>query len=321
MADRNEERIAGASGPQGEIEVEETIAIRAEIRDTRERMGDTIEEIGDRLNPRHLREQVKEGVRDATIGRVENMAHNAADKVQETRRTIMETVRDNPIPAAMVGIGLGWMYLNSRNDDSRDDYYGRGRDSVGYGGRAAGYGSAYGSRGGYPSGYGQGAGTSGGYGPEEEEGRLGQMRERASEMGHNFKERASELGHEASELGHDVAERTQELAGNVAQRAQDLGHDIADTTRKQVGRVEDRFYESPLMVGAATMALGLAAGFALPRTRTESRIMGPARDQFVEKVKETAEETTEKVKHVAERVVDEAQETAKEAAEDEGLTA
>jgi gas vesicle protein len=320
MADRNEERIAGASGPQGEIEVEETIAIRAEISETRERMGDTIEEIGERLNPRHLREQVKEGVRDATIGRVENMAHNAADKVQETRRSITETVRDNPIPAALVGIGLGWMYLNSRNESPRSGYYGGARDSSGYGGRAAGYGGGYGSRGGYASGYGQGAASSG-YRFDEEEGRLDHMRERASQMGHNVKDRASELGHEASEMGHDVAERTQELASNVAHRAQELGHDLADTTRQQVERVEDRFYESPLMVGAATLALGLAAGFALPKTRTESRVMGPARDQFVEKVKETAEETKEKVKHVAERVVDEAQETAKEAAEDEGLTA
>src|ERR687893_90708 len=77
-------------------------AIRAGIRDTRERVGDTLEQIGERLNPHHIAEQVKENVRDATIGRVENMARSAAGRVNETRGNLMDTIPENPIPAAMV---------------------------------------------------------------------------------------------------------------------------------------------------------------------------------------------------------------------------
>ncbi len=313
MEDRNEELITGefahARSPGGD----ETLAIRAEITETRERMGDTIEEIGERLNPRHLKQQVKEDVRDATIGRVENMAHNAADRVKETRRTITETVRENPIPAALAGIGLGWLYLNSRKQEKRDSFgygdwrsadsgYGRGF-SGGYGGRATGYGGGYAERG-----Y-----REGGIGGQEEEGKLEHLRERASDAGHKMGERASELGHDIAEGASHLGERTQEIASGVA-------HSVAETTRHQAQRVEDRFYENPLMVGAASLALGLAAGMAMPPTRTETRLMGEARDQFVDRVKETAEETGEKVKHVAERVADEAGDTAKEAAREEGLT-
>lgn len=317
MADRDEELITGEFARARSAEGEETLAIRAEITETRERMGDTIEEIGERLNPRHLKQQVKEDVRDATIGRVENMAHNAADRVKEARRTIAETVRENPIPAALAGIGLGWLYLNSRKHDSHDQYgYGRsgewrsggagyGREmSGGYSGRTTGYGAGYAERG-----YREG----GRFGEREEEGKLEHLRERVSEAGHKVGERASELGHNVAEGASHLGERAQEVASDVA-------HNVAETTRRQAQRVEDRFYENPLMVGAASLALGLATGMAMPPTRTESKLMGGARDQFMNRVKETAEETTDKVKHVAERVADEAQDTAKEAAREEGLT-
>jgi hypothetical protein len=118
MAERTDPTILGNDVQLGRADRDEGTAdatiIRAEIRETRERMGDTIEEIGERLNPNRLKEQVKDNIRDATIGRVETMAQNAADRVSETRRTITNVVRDNPVPAAMVGIGLGWLIWNGR---------------------------------------------------------------------------------------------------------------------------------------------------------------------------------------------------------------
>jgi hypothetical protein len=106
--------ILGNDAPRGE----DPAVIRAEIHETRERMGETIEEIGERLNPNRLKEQVKDNIRDATIGRVENMATNAVERVNETRRTFTNTIRENPIPAAMVGIGLGWLIWNQRRQSS-----------------------------------------------------------------------------------------------------------------------------------------------------------------------------------------------------------
>ena len=49
----------------------QTEQIRAEIEDTRPERGQTINEIQERLNPEHLVNQVKESVREATIGKVE----------------------------------------------------------------------------------------------------------------------------------------------------------------------------------------------------------------------------------------------------------
>src|SRR3712207_6022224 len=104
--------IIGNDAPRGE----DPAVIRAEIHETRERLGETIEEIGERLNPNRLKEQVKENIRDATIGRVETMATNAVERVNETRRTFTNTIRENPIPAAMVGVGLAWLFWNRRQE-------------------------------------------------------------------------------------------------------------------------------------------------------------------------------------------------------------
>jgi hypothetical protein len=137
--------------------------IRAEIRETRERMGDNLEQLGERLNPGNIKDRVKQDIRDATIGKVENMAQIAADQwddaketLGEAQRTVADVIRENPIPAAMVGIGLGWLAYNA----SQRGLQGSSRSGRGSSSRAprSGYGYGYGG-----SAYGAGRYAGGGY--------------------------------------------------------------------------------------------------------------------------------------------------------------
>jgi hypothetical protein len=90
-------------GPDDEeIEVAE---IRAEIDETRVEMSGTLNELGDRLDPGNLVNQAKENVRDATIGRVEETARGMSDMV-------IDTIKQNPIPAAIAGAGLALLWMN-----------------------------------------------------------------------------------------------------------------------------------------------------------------------------------------------------------------
>ena len=95
----------------------DTQAMREEIASTRMRMSDTLDEIGERLNPQTIKDNVKDSIREATIGRVNDMARNATDSIQRSTSGIANVVRDNPIPAAMIAIGLGWMFFNGGKSD------------------------------------------------------------------------------------------------------------------------------------------------------------------------------------------------------------
>jgi hypothetical protein len=86
-------------------EAAEAATIRSDIEDTRAEMGGTLTQLGDRLEPGHLMNQAKENVRDATIGRVEETAKGVSDMV-------MDTIKRNPIPAAMAGAGLALLWAN-----------------------------------------------------------------------------------------------------------------------------------------------------------------------------------------------------------------
>ena len=99
----------------------DAVIIRAEIEETRAQMGDTLDEIGERLRPSHIKQQIGQGIRDATVGRVEDAARGAFDKVGGAGQRLADAARENPIPLAMIGIGLGWLFWGGRGR-SADDY-------------------------------------------------------------------------------------------------------------------------------------------------------------------------------------------------------
>lgn len=96
-------------------ETADTQAIREDIEQTRAEMSQTIDAIQERLNPQHVVEQVKDTVREATVGKVEDMVSNVTDTARNTGSGIMDTIKSNPIPAALAGATLGWLFLKSGN--------------------------------------------------------------------------------------------------------------------------------------------------------------------------------------------------------------
>lgn len=113
----------------------EAAEIRADIEETRSEMGGTLNELGDRLDPAHIVEQAKENVREATIGRVEETAKGMSDMV-------IETIKRNPIPAALAGAGLAMLWTNRTTGDTHQAqngrYNGYGQDQTDLAGTARG---------------------------------------------------------------------------------------------------------------------------------------------------------------------------------------
>lgn len=308
-------------------DLDDTAEIRAEIEETRSQMGETIDAIQARLSPQHLGEQVKEQVREqfhevtatvreATIGKAEQMVRNASDSLSEARYGVVETIRQNPIPAAMAAIGLGWLFMNRRgaprqryDDRASRRYDERFSGEPGYLYRPGGSEAyTYGYQGGL---YEQGSAHD-------------RDRERAG-VAHRAQEAAGGALNKAQEAVGSVTGQARDAAGNLVEQARDTAGQLAGQAQHQARRVEHTFQgsldDNPLGVAAVALALGAAIGFGLPQTRRENELMGDARDTLLEKAQEAAQNTAEKVQQVAGDVAETAEQTTRERAREHGLTA
>jgi ElaB/YqjD/DUF883 family membrane-anchored ribosome-binding protein len=273
----------GAVVDEAEVERAEIERTRAEIERTRADMSETVDAIQERLSPENLKEQAKDRVREATVGRA-----------QEAGSGIVETIRANPLPAALTGIGLGWLFVSARRSSSAQPRY---RDSA--------YAYDHPTASGYPPRYEESSTTST---PS-----AGQALERA-------RDRVGETASQAQDQAEQVASQAQDKAGQVASQAQDQVSLLSDQARHQAQRASGGFQrmlqENPLTVGALAVGVGAAVGLAIPQTSQEHEVMGEARDTLVEKAQEKAEEAQLKVQQVAQ----EAQSAAQQEAENQGLT-
>ena len=239
------------------------------------------------------------------------MVRNAGDTLNEARYTLMDTIRQNPVPAAMVGLGLGWLFMNRRS--SNQGRYARYDETRRYRGQPAYYGAGYaGDR--YTYGTSQG---------DYDRGVVGRAQDTAGHAIHRAQDAVGGAVDQAQETIGSVVSQAQDTAGNVVSQAQETAGYLAEQAQFQAQRVEDRFqstlYENPLAVGAAAIALGTAIGFALPHTERENQLLGEARDNLIDRAQSVAQDTMQKVQRVAGEVIDEAQSTAKESAQEQGL--
>lgn len=146
-------RVPQADEAKDERDLEAT-QIRSGIEQTRANLSETIDATQEKLDPAHIAEQVKDRIRDkvneaydsakdkvreATIEKVEKIMSNVSETVndvtgragaavKDTSSSLVQYIRDNPIPFALVGIGVGMMALNKRSAPQRPYVSGRNPD-------------------------------------------------------------------------------------------------------------------------------------------------------------------------------------------------
>jgi hypothetical protein len=257
-----------------------TRELRAEIEQTREDMSETVNAIQDRLRPGNIAANAAESIRETA---------------SETTRDLVESepvmyVRANPIPAAMIGIGiagLAWLAFGGRDADDA-------RRSRGRGYRGRGYASGYGSRG---EQYLRPDGSRGLY----------ERQDRQDYGAYGVYDRDTGTGEGISERVSDVADDVRDRASQVTNRA-----------RRQAARaqssLERTWNENPLLIGAASALVGALVGVAVPETDVENEWMGEYRDDMVEGVQQTVREKVEDVQQTVREKVEDVQHAATDAA-------
>jgi gas vesicle protein len=247
--------------------------------------------------------QARAAVREATIGKVETMARTATDTAGGWRESVMETIKANPMPAALVGLGLGWMLLNRPSSPSSSRAYNP-------------YPYA-------PTGYGSDLSGYGGYGQTSERPRSGGVTDGAQQtigrMADRTQQTASQVVDQAQSTAGQVAGQVQDTAGQVLDQVQETGGQVVEQVQQQASRAQSflqrQLEDNPLLVGAVAVAIGGVLAGTMPSTSREDEMLGETRDRLVGTAKEFTQDTMQKVG----RVMDEAQSAAKDEAREQSL--
>ena len=261
---------ADPGDPGATPEVEELVVAIAE---TRAEMTGTVEELGDRLDPAVLATQAGDRVREATIGKVESKVEdmtqaasdimtNAADTAQGAGAGVMETIRANPIPAALAGFGIGWLVLNRRSAPGYRMSNTRSSTWRAYDDRYA-QPSA-----GLPSAIAEGA------------------RSASSAVG------------DAAASARDTAASTMASVGETADQAAST---VGSSVGQAAWQAQRAFESNPLAFGAVAVAVGAAIGLALPATEAEKRVMSEPGGRLIDKVEETVSQPLERMETASAR--------------------
>lgn len=99
--------------------------VQAEIHRTRERLSNHIDKIQERLQPENIKTQAQDAIQNAMVDSMESVKDYIDDYVQqvdwsEIRDGVLDTIRNNPVPTALIGVGLGWIFLNGSRSQHRN---------------------------------------------------------------------------------------------------------------------------------------------------------------------------------------------------------
>jgi hypothetical protein len=286
-------------------------AIRSDIKGTRREMDETLDELGERLHPRHLLDDVIDLFLGSPSGR------ESRDQIARTSkrfgRTVAGELKEHPLPALLMGAGLLWWIIDATTEDGDEEEISVSRP-----------------RGALPAGRNQHLeyrGLESTMPPFSSRG-IGDGEDDDRSAGDKAREMASSVGEKVSDAASAVGDKISQATSSVGETASDWGdaarHYSARGRRvvgRQAGVLQDRFRvasnEYPLAVGGAFLAAGLLAGLLLPRTEQEDEWMGEASDELKEETRRKGEELVEQGKQAAAKTAD----AALEEAERRGITA
>ena len=264
----------------------EVRAIVEEIEVTRSEMAGTVGELGERLDPGNIADRARERVREATIGTIEGkvdemttaaseLASDAGRTAQEAGSGLMETIRQNPVPAALAGIGIGWLVLNRRSATRRwPNEWDRG------GMRWAGPYAPYRS---------------------EERSAKDDLARRAGEIPDAIGRRADDAREAIGDAAYSARRAAGDAVSSVGMTAGEATDAFGRTATDVVTQAQQAVEANPIAFGAIAVAVGAAVGLALPASDAEKRVMGSAGSQLIDKVENAVSEPLERMETSANR--------------------
>lgn len=242
---------------------EDLVEISEDIEQTRAELTETIDAIQARLTPQHLVEQAKEAAFDAStnfveetktafleatlgkaeqfVGKAEQMVNDFEYTARDTGGSMIDTIKANPVPAAMALFSIGWL-MRRRGNNARHNMPVHGPGSWMYSEHAyEDHGQFHERtapdiryRGTSSAQSGAGVGTSYG-GRATDSGlrdRLGGVKDKAGDAVDDAKETVGDVASNATEFAGEAADRAVRMASTAGSTAVDAGSGLWDMVRR-----------------------------------------------------------------------------------------
>jgi ElaB/YqjD/DUF883 family membrane-anchored ribosome-binding protein len=241
--------------------------IKERIEETKSQMGETIDAIQDKLSLQNISEQVSEQVNnavetakdalyDATVGKARTIMKDIGEDI--TNSTAFKTVKNNPLPFILIGVGAGMLAYQGMSQKPRTDMR-RYRT-----GRRLEAGESY---------------------RESESGSLS----------NSVTDTVSKAATGAYDKVAGAVSTAYSGAGDVVHNAYDRVGELGHTARETY---DSYIEDNPLALGAVALAMGAAVGMAIPSTSYEGELFGSARQKLMDQAGDTATALIDRTKEV-----------------------
>ena len=275
---------------------------------TRAQIVEDVNELRERVSPGQFLDETLDFTREGRAG--------------QFVRNLGQQIVDNPIPAALVAAGLGWLIWGGR--PSR---HGNGYDAISDATRAVSNASKQAARTGEHIREQTSAATAGAESALEKGGEwAARARESASAWGDQVQDAAvatgdaigaaAATGYRGASDAYDATLNGAKRAGNAVGRSATA---IGSSAASGVGSFAAFVKDEPLVLAGIGIALGAAIGAAFPASETEDRWMGEASDSVKEGAGELVEREWEKGKEAAEKAFEDVKQAVKQEAAEQGL--
>jgi len=271
--------------------------LEREVEEQRQQIESRIGQIKDRLSPGQI---------------VDELMSYTKDGGQHFAANLGQTVSNNPLPAALLGISLVWLMSGqgpklSAPTPSARPYRGGGSDYP-YATVSGGLRRVSHAADGSGKWYSEFTDTGGRrYKAESNElgHRAGEFMDDAGkkfggfidEAGHRVRDFQDEAGNRLEEVGgwashalHDLRHQASDALDHVTQQAQQLGSTAQHQADRTTRMIMDTFQNQPLIAGALAFAAGAALGAALPHTDQEDAAVGQLADDVRGRAADVASE-------------------------------
>lgn len=278
--------------------------IEREIAQDRRRIEDRLDAIQQRMSPGQLVDEV--------------LAYAKSSGGGEYASNLGSAVKNNPIPMALVGVGLAWLMagpktsLASYADRSQPAYplatirgelrrtgpvemegdrrYSHFRDSSGSRFKALT----------------DEAGRRAGHFVDESGKTFRGFSDATGQQIHDIRDEAGKLFDDASGWVSKSWEDLTSSVGKIGEQAAGAGRGALETGSHLNDAILKHFKDQPLVGGALAFAVGAAIGAALPHTRAEDEAVGEAADKLKDQISHQVSSSVDKAGQLASEVYDKA---------------